>query len=122
MIERIHKVPGPEHPITLGPAGGQVQVVWQGTVIADSVRALAMQESRYPVVYYFPRDDVDMSAFVRSDALSWCPYKGEASYYELPGAGKAVWSYETPFDAVKEIEGHLAFYPDKVDRIGPPAR
>jgi uncharacterized protein (DUF427 family) len=29
----------------------------------------------------------------------------------------AVWSYEKPFAAVRDIGGHLAFYPDKVDAI-----
>ena len=47
-----------------------------------------------------------------------CPYKGDASYFSIVADGKtiadAIWTYETPFPAMEEISGHLAFYPDKV--------
>jgi uncharacterized protein (DUF427 family) len=50
-----------------------------------------------------------------------CPYKGDASYYTIKVDGReaenAIWSYETPFPAMKEITGHLAFYPNRVDAI-----
>jgi uncharacterized protein (DUF427 family) len=62
-----------------------------------------------------------MSASAPTQHHTQCPYKGEASYFTLKADGKtaenAAWSYETPFAAVAEIEGHLAFYPNRVDRI-----
>jgi len=54
----------------------------------------------------------------RTQHTTYCPYKGDASYFSIASGGKvldnAIWTYETPYDAVKEIAGHLAFYPDKV--------
>ncbi len=62
-----------------------------------------------------------MSLLERSDNQSHCPYKGDAAYYSIPfgiSRGKnAVWTYEAPYDAVREIKEYLAFYPDRVDSI-----
>jgi uncharacterized protein (DUF427 family) len=65
---------------------------------------------------------MDLSHLVRSDHSTWCPYKGEASYYHLRQADgtmieNAVWTYETPFHAVASIKNALAVYPDRVDAI-----
>ena len=59
----------------------------------------------------------DLGALDRSDHHSWCPYKGEASYFSIPGIARgdnAVWTYEHPHDAVASIREYLAFYPDRV--------
>lgn len=92
-----------------------------GKEIANSTSALTLREATYPAVQYIPRDDVDMTALARTDHGSYCPYKGNASYFSIPGGGErsvnAVWSYESPYDAVAEIRGHLAFYPDRVEGI-----
>jgi uncharacterized protein (DUF427 family) len=115
-------VPGPDHPITVTPNPQRVQVKLGGQVIADTVRALTLQEAAYPAVQYIPREDVDMALLERSAHGSYCPYKGEASYYSIPSGGErsvnAIWTYETPYDAVAPIKDHLAFYPDRVDSIG----
>jgi uncharacterized protein (DUF427 family) len=62
-----------------------------------------------------------MSQLERTDHATYCPYKGECSYYSIPAGGErainAVWTYEKPYDAVAEIAGHLAFYPNRVDSI-----
>jgi uncharacterized protein (DUF427 family) len=115
------KLPGPDHPITITPAAKRVRVSFAGRVIADSAHALRLEEAGYPPVFYIPRADADMSALQRSERRSHCPYKGEASYFSIAVGGRsaenAVWSYEQPFPAVKEIAGHLAFYPNRVDAI-----
>jgi uncharacterized protein (DUF427 family) len=115
------KIPGPDHPITVEPNPRRVRVVFNGKVVADTSRALSLKEADYPAVQYIPREDADMSAFAPTQHHTQCPYKGEASYFTLKADGKtaenAAWSYETPFAAVAEIEGHLAFYPNRVDRI-----
>lgn len=115
------KIPDSSHSITVAPTRGRVQVTFGGQVIADSTRALTLQEASYPGVQYIPREDAKMSAFVRSTHKTHCPYKGDAAYFSLKADGKtaenAVWSYETPFPAVAAIAGHLAFYPDRVDKI-----
>jgi len=118
MASEPVRIPGPDHPITVTRSDAHVVVRAGGKVIADTSRALALQEASYPLVYYIPREDADMDLLERTDHASYCPYKGEASYYSLRGgAANAVWSYEAPYDAVAEIRGHLAFYPDRVDAI-----
>jgi uncharacterized protein (DUF427 family) len=90
-------------------------------VIADTNRALTLREAGYPAVQYLPREDADLSALVRTDHATYCPYKGEASYFSIPSGGErsvnAIWTYESPYDSVAQIKGHLAFYPDRVDAI-----
>ncbi len=112
------KIPGPEHPITITPNAKRVLVTVDGRVIADSRQALSLQEASYASVSYLPRSDVDMTSLQRSDHKSYCPYKGEASYYSIPAGGQrsenAIWTYETPHDAVSEIKDYVAFYPDRV--------
>ena len=115
------KLPGPDHPITISPAGGKIRVTVAGTIIAESKRALLLEEKGYPPVYYLPRDDTDMSLLVKTDNYTYCPYKGDCSYYSIPLGGSqsenGVWTYEKPHEAVATIREHLAFYPSRVDRI-----
>ena len=115
------KVPGPDHPISIAPANRRVRVSFAGKVVADTTRALILKEANYEAVFYIPREDAYMGAFSISGHTTHCPYKGDASHYALDGLGKrsenAAWSYERPFPAVREIAGHLAFYPKRVDRI-----
>ncbi len=98
-----------------------MRVSFAGKVVADSTRALTLQEANYPPVNYIPRADVDMAALTRTDHASHCPYKGDASYFTIAVNGRsaenAVWSYEQPFPAMAEIKEHLAFYPNRVDKI-----
>jgi len=108
----------PDYRIPTKPAGGRVQVKFNGEMIADSCDAVEMREGDYPAVYYVPRKDVKMDRLVRSSHQTYCPFKGTASYYSLKnGPENAVWSYEEPYDEMSVIKGLLAFYPDKVDSI-----
>jgi uncharacterized protein (DUF427 family) len=111
------RIPGPDHPITATPTRGRVVVKSGGRVIADTRNALTLQEASYPAVLYIPRGAADMSQLTRSAHTTYCPYKGDASYYSLPNAENAVWSYEAPHPAMASIKDHLAFYPDRVDAI-----
>jgi uncharacterized protein (DUF427 family) len=121
MTDRRMKIPGPDHPISIEANPSRVVVTAGGRVIADTSNALTLREAPYPAVQYIPRRDVDMAALVRSEHTTYCPYKGDASYYSIPAGGdrsiNAVWTYETPFEAMKQIKEYVAFYPDRVDRI-----
>ncbi len=111
------KLPGPDHPIAITPNPKRVKVVFHGQVVAETMRALTLREASYPPVQYIPRADASTALYAKTERSTHCPYKGDASYYSLPGLGgeNAVWSYETPFPAMAEIEGHLAFYANKVE-------
>jgi uncharacterized protein (DUF427 family) len=115
------KIPGPDHPITISPAEGKVRVAVAGRTVAESTRALRLEEKGYPPVYYLPRNDADMSLFVRTTHYTYCPYKGDCSYYGIPVGGSrsedAVWTYERPHEEVAGIREYLAFDPSRVDAI-----
>jgi uncharacterized protein (DUF427 family) len=115
------KIPGPDHPITVEPNPNRVVITLGGHTLADSANALTLRESTYPPVHYIPREDVDMAMLERTAHATHCPYKGDAAYYTITANGgraeNAVWTYETPYDAVANIKDHLAFYPQKVDAI-----
>ena len=120
-MSKTVNIPGPDHPITIESTQARVVVTLNGRTIADSLSALTLKEASYPGVQYIPRKDVDMSQLARTEHASYCPYKGDASYYSLPAGGErsanAVWTYEAPYDAVAAIKDHVAFYPDRVDSI-----
>ena len=112
------KLPGPDHPITITQNPRRVRVTAGDIVIAETSKALTLKEAKYPAVHYVPREDTNMALLERTDRVTHCPYKGDANYYSVKADGKtldnAIWTYETPFPAMTEISGHLAFYPDKV--------
>ena len=115
------RIPGPDHPITISPTNGSVRVTVAGKIVAESTRALRLEENGYPAVYYLPRNDADMSLLVRTTHYTYCPYKGDCTYYSIPiGEAKseyAVWTYEKPYEASADIKEYLAFYPSRVDAI-----
>jgi uncharacterized protein (DUF427 family) len=117
-MARNIKIPGPDHPITITSSGNHVVVRSGEATIADSHSTLVLQEADYPPVRYVPIADIDRSQLAPSELTTYCPYKGEASYYSIPSDTKrgtdAVWFYDDPYPAVAEITGHVAFYPDRV--------
>jgi len=121
MKEKQIKIPGPDHPISIQRNPARVVVSVAGRVIAETRNALTLRESDYSPVQYIPREDVDFSQLEGSNHATYCPYKGDCSYYSISAGGKksvnAVWTYDDPFPAVEQIRGHVAFYPDRVDEI-----
>jgi len=121
MAEKPIKSPGPDHPIAIAHTPAHIVVTYAGRTIADTREALALREASYPAVHYIPRKDVDTSLLERSEHQTYCPYKGDCSYYSIVVNGSratnAVWTYEHPYPAVAKIEEYLAFYPDRVDSI-----
>jgi uncharacterized protein (DUF427 family) len=117
-MARERKEPGPDHPITTVADPSRVTVHIGNTVVAETTGALRMQEAAYKPVFYVPIDDVDRSLLRPSAAHTYCPYKGEASYWSLStpdgDVRDAMWFYEAPYPAVDEIRNHVAFYPDRV--------
>ena len=118
---------GADHPITLARCPSHVVVRGGSLMIAESDRALEMREASYQPVFYIPLDYVDRLLLGHSDHHTYCPYKGEASYYDiLDNNGTelrvAVWYYDDPFPAVAAIKSHVAFYADRVTVSVEPSR
>jgi uncharacterized protein (DUF427 family) len=118
---REPKIPGPDHPITIEPTGVRVVARVGAQIVAETTRALTLREANYPPVQYIPLADVDQTLLTASATQTYCPYKGDASYYSIAaadgGQADAVWSYRKPYEAVADIAGHVAFYTDKVDLV-----
>ena len=113
------KVPDANHPISIDANPVRVVARVGDTVIADTSAALTLREAAYPPVHYIPLDDVVPGTLRDSKSDSYCPYKGDASYYDvvLPDGKEladVVWTYQAPYPAVDAIAGHVAFYTDRV--------
>jgi uncharacterized protein (DUF427 family) len=126
MATREPRIPGPDHSIAIEKTGLRVVARIGAHVVADTTRALTLHESGYPPVQYIPLDDVDQTLLASSDTQTYCPYKGDASYYsiKLPDGqdaegrlADAVWSYLAPYDSVAPIANHVAFYTDRVEVV-----
>ena len=120
MSDRPVLEPTDAHPITVEPTGKHVTVRVNGELVAESDDALTLQESTYPAVQYIPLAHVVADKLRPSDTETYCPFKGEASYYHVVTSDggtveDAIWTYEKPYPAVGRIAGHVAFYPDKAD-------
>jgi uncharacterized protein (DUF427 family) len=113
------KIPDESHPITIDAEGDRVVARIGDTLIADTRAALTLREASYPAVQYIPLDDVVPGVLHDSVSQTYCPYKGDASYYDvsLPDGSElkdAVWTYSSPYPAVQAIAGHVAFYTDRI--------
>ena len=113
--------PSHPHAITIENNPNRILVKFNGTTIAETQKALVLKEGPLPPVTYIPREDVQMSYLQRTDHSTHCPFKGDASYFSVSVEGKtaenAVWTYETPIDAVAQIKDYVVFYPEKMDAI-----
>jgi len=114
------KVPGPDHPISIEHNPNRVVVTVAGRVVADTKDALILREAGYAAVQYVPRQDVDMRLLARTDHATYCPYKGDCSYFSIPLGGivrRTPCGPMKPLPAVMLVKDHLAFYPNRVDAI-----
>lgn len=111
----------PEHRVDVEPHPARVRVELAGETIADSARALRVLESRHDPVVYVPREDVRQDLLEKTEHTTFCPFKGNASYYTIRVgdrvAANAIWSYEDPYDDVAALKGCMAFYVDRVDSL-----
>ena len=107
------------HTITTTPATSHVVVTIGGEKIAETDRAVLLDETGLPTRYYLPREDVRTDLLRATDLHTTCPFKGEASYWSAEVGGQVftdlVWSYETPIPAAEQIAGLMCFYPDRVE-------
>ena len=111
----------PQHRIEIDDERVAICVTHGGEILAQTTRGLNLREGKYPAVVYVPRDDVFMERLAPSGLSTHCPFKGDANYFFAHSASEAdsaaeelAWSYESPFDQMSAIQGHLAFYTDRV--------
>jgi uncharacterized protein (DUF427 family) len=104
------------HTVRTHPSTAHVVVTLGGEVLADSRRAIALEETGHRTRYYLPPEDVRMERLAPSTTTSHCPFKGDATYFSAAGAEDAFWVYEAPSEeAALPIAGLLAPWPGRVD-------
>jgi uncharacterized protein (DUF427 family) len=107
------------HTITITPSGQHVEVTLDGEKLAESDRAVLLDETGLPTRYYLPREDVRIDLLQPTSSQTTCPFKGQASYWSAQVGGEVyedlVWSYETPIPQSEGIAGLLCFYPERVE-------
>ncbi len=121
MEDAIRRPDAPDHFMVLKPIGKRVVVrLPGGPKLADTIKAIRLMEAGrtlYDPVVYLPMDDVSVP-LTRQENSTFCPLKGDASYFSLEngedGPSDLAWTYDAPFDFSQEIKGLIAFYPDKV--------
>lgn len=99
-----------EPSIMLHPHSRRVQVVIEGSLLADTTRAIELLERGYPPRQYLSRDDVRMHLLMPSKKVTHCPFKGDASYFSFGEHKDLVWSYEQPLEELKDIAERMVFY------------
>ena len=96
----------------------RVRVTFNGETVVDSRGVKLLHETGHLPVYYFPEEDVRMDLLEESDHTTYCPFKGDASYWSVRVgdrvAENAVWSYPEPIDSAPPLSGFVAFYWNKM--------
>ena len=115
----------PAHRIIVEPYDGTVTVRFSDAVIASTDQAKVLREGDYPPAFYIPFDHIYFERLLPSQTKTHCPFKGDASYWNVTASGEArddvMWAYASPFDEMAAIANHGAFYPDKVAITAVPA-
>ena len=120
---RLRLEPGPSHFITIEPHPSHVTVHAGALLVAETDRAIELREAGHAAVLYIPTEDLNREVLRPSQHHTYCPYKGEASYYDVVTEDGhilhgAVWYYPEPYPAVSAIAAHVAFYSDRVTITG----
>ena len=94
-------------------------VAFDGAVLADTTRAVALVETYLPTRWYIPRDDVRMALLGPSRHRTTCAYKGHAAYYSVLGAGEAgrdiAWMYPAPLHDAERVRDLVCFFSERTD-------
>ncbi len=92
-----------------------VRIEHDGRLLAESSRPTMLFETQLPARFYLPREDV-VAPLERSDTVSYCAYKGRASYYSLPGGPSDIaWTYLEPLHDAARVHGMICFFDERVD-------
>jgi uncharacterized protein (DUF427 family) len=94
-----------------------IRVELDGRLLAESSRPMLLFETLLPVRFYLPREDV-VVPLDPSDTVSYCAYKGRASYYTLPdGPRDLAWTYHEPLHDAEQVRDRICFFDELLDVI-----
>ena len=120
-MKHLNPAPGfvqyPNHKVALNTSSIEYQVTFAGHEIARSARAIVVQEGEYLPRPYFPVEDVKAEFLTANDHTTYCPFKGEARYWNV-SVGEdllenGAWAYDVPYDECAKITGYICFYTEK---------
>ena len=112
--EPVRALRDPFHRIDVLDTSRRVVIRIGDDVIADTDRAALLFETGLPPVAYVPRADLRVPVSPVEGKTTFCPYKGDASYWTVGGIESAAWSYDAPRPEATGIAGRVAFDPSKV--------
>jgi uncharacterized protein (DUF427 family) len=105
--------------IDILPSSRHIRVEVEAVTVAESTSAKLLFETGLPVRYYLPRTHVRMDLLELAEAVTHCPYKGQAQSFAIRAGGRMhenlAWSYPTPLPESERIAGLMAFYNEKLD-------
>ena len=88
-----------------------MHATWHGQTLAESDATVVVEGN-----HYFPKDSVRPGVLAPGDRAYTCPWKGDATYYDVVTGDavkkNAAWSYDDPKPAAQNIRGHVAFDPE----------
>lgn len=114
-------IPLPEYSLGISAAACRVRGYKNGILLFDTQQSLLMKETHHEPTYYIPKTDVNMSLFTPISYRTFCPFKGNASYWAMANhqetPEKIAWEYESPIEGADEVKDHLAFYKSALDQL-----
>jgi uncharacterized protein (DUF427 family) len=97
----------------------RIRVLFQGHELADSADVIALSEAGHDPVWYFPKEDVQMSSLRANASRTTCPWKGDATWYTIMRDGHLIedvaWSYDHPKEDAEILGDRIAFDPRHVE-------
>ncbi len=107
----------PDYRVDLEASDTPFKLEWGGVVVAESHETLTVRETNLEPVTYCPMRGLDQDLLEQSALTTFCPFKGEASYWSVRVGDQvledAIWEYQDPFDEVSGLKGYVAFYLDR---------
>src|SRR5437763_9951766 len=102
----------PAHRIYFADFLPRVRAVIDGATVLDTTRAKLLYESGISPRLYAPLEDYAADALAPTDHTTHCPFKGDASYWNVAGHENALWAYKEPLEEASWLAGHAALYPE----------
>ncbi|MET0766433.1 MAG: DUF427 domain-containing protein, partial [Aeromicrobium sp.] len=115
-VENVWDYPRPP---SIEPSDEHIVVTMGGVTIAETRTSYRICETSHPPTYYLPIDSFADGVLRPVDGTTWCEWKGAASYFDIVTPERTIaagaWTYETPSGTYRDLVGHVAIYPGKVD-------
>jgi uncharacterized protein (DUF427 family) len=107
----------PFHRVDVLHSSRKVRIELDGVVLAESSTPCTLFEPPLPVRHYLPTGDVRTELLQPSETVTYCAYKGRATYWSLEGEADVAWTYREPLRDASEVAGRIAFFDERVDVI-----